>query len=139
MARPYKLLQEHIDMAQHMARTGCSLKQAATELEIDMTSEECMTLSKRASFQRMLFESRHVWHTELARDPNFSKDAIIGKMLVQSQKLEEEGFFDKASEVIFKIAKMMGYVGPESTVSVFGELSQKDLDSIRESVQPKVQ
>jgi len=32
---------------------------------------------------------------------------------------------------------MTGWVGPESTVSVFGELSQRDLDAIRQQVTPK--
>lgn len=52
-------------------------------------------------------------------------------MINLSQKLEDEGEHDKAAEVLFKIAKMTGWVGPESTVSVFGELSQRDLDAIR--------
>jgi len=53
----------------------------------------------------------------------------------QSQKLEEEGEYDKAAEVLLKIAKIRGWVGPENQVSIFGELSQSDLDGIRKKIE----
>lgn len=117
-----------------MARSGCSLKQAVTEMGLEVSSEECHVLMSRIAFQKLLWQERHRHNTDLGRDPNYNKDTAIGKLIALSQKLEEEGEFDKAAEVILKIAKLQGWVGPESTVSVFGELSQKDLDAIREQV-----
>lgn len=117
-----------------MARTGCGLKEAATILEVDVTSEECNKILRRSGFNRLLWEARHRYFSQLGSDPNFNKNTAIGKLLDLSRKLEEVGENDKAAEVLFKIAKMTGWVGPESTVSVFGELSQRDLDSIRESI-----
>jgi hypothetical protein len=114
-----------------MARTGMSLKAACTELEVEITNEAAAILLRRASFNRLLWQARHRYFRDLGSDPNFSKDTAIGKMINLSQKLEDEGELDKSAEVLFKIAKMTGWVGPESTVSVFGELSQKDLDAIR--------
>lgn len=142
MAAPFKLTDWQIEAIQLMARTGCSLKQAATELAIPVTNEECNLVSRRASFTRLLWSSRHQYFAELASDPNFKKDTLVGKFLALAQKLEEEGQHDKAAEVLFKAAKAMGWIGPESTVSVFGELSQRDLDAIRDkvksgSIQPK--
>lgn len=117
-----------------MAMNGSSLKEALTELGIEKTSEDCKILLKSANFQKILWEARHRYFTGLGRDPNYNKDAAIGKLISLAQKLEESGEFDKAAEVVLKVAKIQGWVGPESTVSVFGELSQKDLDAIRESV-----
>ena len=134
MGRPIKLDDWHLDAIQLMARTGCSLKQAATELEIPVTNEDCLNIMRRASFLRLLWSARHQYFAELASDPNFKKDTLVGKFLFLGQKLEEEGAHDKAAEVLFKAAKAMGWIGPESTVSVFGELSQRDLDAIREKV-----
>jgi len=143
MGRPMKLEDWHLEAIQLMVRTGCSLKQAATELAIPVTNEECNLVLRRASFVRLLWSTRHQYFAELASDPNFKKDTLVGKFLSLAQKLEEEGQHDKAAEVLFKAAKAMGWVGPESTVSVFGELSQRDLDSIRDKIkkgeiQPKV-
>ena len=134
MGRPVKLDDEIIQAVDHMAKHGVSLKTAFNELEIMKTSEEIILIERRKGFQQLLWESRHRYYNELATDPNFKKDTAVGKLLSLAQKLEESGEYDKAAEVYFKIGKVMGWVGPESTVSVFGELSQKDLDAIREKV-----
>jgi hypothetical protein len=118
-----------------MARTGCSLREAVTELQVEIGNEEAALILRRASFLRLLWEARHRYFAELAKDPNFSQDSVIGKLIVLAQKLEESGAHDKAGEVLFKISKIKGWVGPESQVSVFGELSQRDLDAIRKKLE----
>jgi len=102
---------------------------------LDITSEECDRTLRRKSFNKLLWEHRHRYFNQLANDPHFKKDTIIGKLVSLAQKLEERGDYDKAAEAILKAAKVAGFVGPESTVSVFGELSQADLDSIRRKVE----
>lgn len=122
-----------------MARSGCSLSQAATELGVALSHEEAGKILRRPTFQSMLWEARHRYFSQLGGDPNFSKDTAIGQMLDQARKLDEEGLHDKAAEVLFKIAKMNNWVGPESQVNVFGELSDADLKAIREKIsQPSV-
>lgn len=137
MARPEKLEDWMHEAVLLMARTGCGLRQAATELEVPLTAEECANILRRSSFLRLLWEARHRYFSQLGSDPNFKKDTAIGKLLNLAQRLEEEGQHDKASEVLFKIAKMQGWVGPESTVNVFGDLSDKDLKAIRENLEKK--
>lgn len=132
--RPESIEDWHVAACEMMVRTGCTLQEAAGRLSIPLNSDGADLLYRRASFNRLLWEARHRYFNDLASSPNWRKDTAIGRLLVLAQKLEEEGSFDKAAEVIFKIGKMAGWVGPESTVSVFGELSQRDLDAIRESV-----
>lgn len=128
-----------VGACQYMARTGVSLQEAATALGVQISNEDAYKVLRRAGFNRILWQERHRYFNELASDPNFKKETLIGKMIVLAQRLTEEGQHDKAAEVLFKIAKMQGFVGPESTVSVFGELSQKDLDALREQVQKGIQ
>lgn len=118
-----------------MARTGMSLYQAIQELGLDITSDEADRVIKRKSFNRLLWEARHRYFNDLANNPNFKKDTIIGKLVSLAQRLEDEGEYDKAAEAILKAAKVAGFVGPESTVSVFGELSQADLDAITKKIE----
>jgi hypothetical protein len=118
-----------------MARTGVSLEEAATELGQAITSGECRNILRRKSFNRLLWENRHRYFNQLSQDPNFKKDSILGKLIYLAQKLEDEGAYDKAAEAVLKAAKVAGFVGPESTVSVFGELSQADLDAIRRKLE----
>jgi hypothetical protein len=130
----YKAEDWHYEAADLMARTGCSLTQAVTQMGRICSVEECNNLLRRATFQRVLWESRHRFFSELGANPNFKKETAIGRLLSLAQKLENEGKFDSAAEVVFKIAKMNGWTGPESTVNVFGDLSQKDIDSIRKKL-----
>lgn len=117
-----------------MARSGLSLKQAADELEVEYNSDQCYRVLRTVAFQKILFQERARWFTELGRDPSYTKDSAVGKLLALSQKLEETGEFDKSAEVILKVAKLQGWMSPDSQINVFGELSQKDLDAIREKV-----
>jgi hypothetical protein len=135
MGRQEKLENWLIEAAEVMARNGVSLHEAAGILGVTVESDYCDTVLKRKSFNRLLWESRHRYFNQLANDPNFKKDTIIGKLVSLAQKLEDQELYDKAAEALLKAAKVAGFVGPESTVSVFGELSQADLDAIRRKVE----
>ena len=114
-----------------MARTGNSLKQAATELEQEVTNEQCANILRRASFTKLLWQERHRYFTELARDPAFSADTVVGKFLVLAQKLEEEGNADKAAEVLLKLCKVKGWTVPDSNINILGDLSAKDIERLK--------
>ena len=120
-----------------MASTGQSLQQVVTQLGIEATTEECQSLIKRPFFLKLLIEERHRWYNSIGGSINLSKETSIGRMISLAQKLEDDGEYDAAADVIFKAAKISGFVGPESTVSVFGDLSQADLDAIKKSVEGK--
>ncbi len=138
MAKEGKTELWYTEATELMARTGVCLQEALTELGIQMTSVECNAILRRKSFNRTLWEARHRYFNQLANDPNFKKDTIIGKLVSLAQRLEDQGDYDKAAEATLKAAKVAGFVGPESTVSVFGELSQSDLDAIRKKVEEGV-
>ncbi len=123
-----------LEAASIMARTGCSLSSAVTELGRIESVENCNKILRRATFQRVLFEERHRWYSELGSSPNYKKETAIGKLLSLAEKLEVEGRFADAAEVTFKVMKAQGWTGPENTVNVFGDLSQKDIDSIRKKL-----
>src|SRR5258708_21560624 len=130
----FKLEDWQLEAATLMAQIGCSLSQAATHLQKIVSIDECNAILRRATFQRVLWEARHRFFSVLGSNPNYKKETAIGKLLALAEKLEIEGKFDSAAEVVFKIAKMNGWTGPESTVNVFGDLSQKDIDSIRKKL-----
>src|SRR5437764_15433965 len=112
----YRLEDWMMEAADMMARTGCSLSQAVTQMGMVRSIEECNILLRRATFQRVLWEARHRFFSELGSNPNYKKETAIGKMLSLAEKLEGEGKFDSAAEVVFKVAKMNGWTGTESTV-----------------------
>ena|SRR5882757_7530122 len=135
MARPDKLEDWMLEAVELMVMQGLSLKQAAMDLDKEVTSQECENILRRKSFNRLLWEARFRYFNKIATDPNFKKESTIGKLILLAEKLELEGDHSKAADAIFKAAKIAGFVGPEQTVSVFGELSAKDLEAIRQTVE----
>jgi hypothetical protein len=136
MARPNSpdqvWLAEVVDL---MVRTGISLRQAATELEIPITTSDAENIQRRKSFQKLLRTTKSKLYIELGSDPDVTKIALIGKLLLLSDKLMEEGEWDKASEVLFKCAKIRGDVGVEVATNVFTGLSAKDYSDIRKNLE----
>src|SRR6267378_894089 len=130
----FKLDDWQLEAADIMARTGCSLSSAVTELGHIESIEGCNKILRRATFQRVLWEARHRFFSDLGSNPNYKKETAIGKLLALAEKLETEGRYADAAEVSFKVMKAQGWTGPENTVNVFGDLSQKDIDSIRKKL-----
>lgn len=115
-------------------RSGMSLKSALTQMGVEVDLEELHKIQCRASYQKLLWALKHKIALELGGDPELTKQVGIGHLILQADALTQEGQHDKAAEVWFKIAKLEGWVGVEGQVNVFGDLTQADLDRIKESV-----
>jgi hypothetical protein len=114
-----------------MVRNGVSLKEAAQDLELPLTTEELINIQRLRAFQSALWTARHRLNKELATDPGFTKESVIGEFLALGKMLREEGAYDKAAEVLFKLCKVMNWIGIEGQVNVFAGLSQKEYDILR--------
>lgn len=135
-----RILPEWYDKAiEIMVANGCSLKEAIIIGELVVSSEDIVRATRHPAFKRLWHQAWLRHFAEVASHPDFKKETVVGKLIDLARKLEEEGEHDKSAEVLFKAAKAMGWIGPESQVSVFGELSQKDLDSIRKTLSKEVQ
>jgi hypothetical protein len=124
-------------VAARMVQEGKSFEQAVTEENVYMKSDEAQRHFKRASFQRCLRQARHRFHKEIAQDPERTKSTLIGQLQVCADKLMVEGNFDKAAEVLLKISKIEGWVGPDQNIQVFG-LNQSQIDAAREALKQKL-
>lgn len=122
-----------------MVRQGINLRQAAADLGQLLTQEEAEDTFRRRSFQRLLWAARHRFHAEIAEDPDRSKAAKLGQLEILAKKLEEQGDYDKAAEVILKIAKIEGWLTPDTNVNVFGSLTAKEFSDLRKSLEGKPQ
>src|SRR5882762_5141225 len=87
---------------QTMVRNGLSLRQAANDLNIAVTTVDLENIQRRRSFQAILKAERGRFYQELGADPAVTKSALIGRLLLLADKLYEQGDFDKSGEVLFK-------------------------------------
>jgi hypothetical protein len=118
-------------LAAFMVEHDRDIWQSATELELGLTSNECLNLSKNKIFQQILRSERTKLYNDLARDPQRSKDTLVGKALFAIEKLLEQQAYDKALNGILNLAKIEGYVGADTNVNVFSGLSTKDMESLK--------
>lgn len=119
------------DAVELMIRSGLSLAKAASELKANITSLEAENILRRRSFQKLLAAARYRYYNEIGSDPSLTKTALIGKLSLLSDRLLEEGEYDKAAEVLFKLAKLQNWVGVENNVNVFHGLSARELEEAR--------
>lgn len=108
-----------------------SLKSAVTQLGIEVSVDDIHRIENRTSYPKMVWSAKHQLALELGGDPELSKQAGIGHLLIQADALDKEGQHDKAAEVWFKIAKLAGWTS-DSQINIFGDLSQADFDRIKE-------
>lgn len=127
----------HQPCAELMAREGVTLREAATRLRAPITSEEAANLFRTKSFQRLLRSERNRYYLEVGQDAEWRRKTAIGMLLHCAKSLIEAGEFDKAAEVILKSARVEGWLGAETQVSVFNSLSHKDLEQLRIKIQEK--
>lgn len=80
---------------------------------------------------------RNRYYAEVGQDPEWRRKTAIGMLLSCVQRLIEDGAHDKAAEVILKAARVEGWLDSETQVNVFANLSQKDLDAVREKLKEK--
>ena len=124
---------------QIMVREGCSLREAVQAAELNVPNEDVVRATRHPAFKQLWHQAWLRHFADVASDPNFKKETVLGKMIDLARKLEAEGAHDKSAEVLFKVAKMQSWVGAENQVNIFGQLSQKDLDSIRKTLNKDVQ
>jgi hypothetical protein len=118
-------------LAEFMVREDKDIFVSATELELGLTSDECSKVSKNKTFQKLLRGERTKQYNELARDPQRSKDTLVGKAIFAIDKLLEAENYDKAMTGILSLAKIEGYVGNDTNVNVFSGLSTQDMEALR--------
>ena len=125
----------HQQVVELMVRYGLSLRLAAQEIGHPIEAEEAEKLFRRKGFQRLLALERQKFYKEIADDPDRNKRTAIGLLLLALQKLADSGEWDKVTDGVLKLAKLEGWLQPETQVSVFQDISQKDLDAIKVKLQ----
>lgn len=122
--------------AEIMVRTGKTLRQAVGDLiekgeKLSITSQECEDLESSKAFIQVLQLTRNRMYKEIADSPLRGKSVAVGQLSFLIDRLMEQKQWDKAGEVILKLAKVEGWVGAEAEVNVFAGLNAKDLKDIR--------
>lgn len=120
-----------------MVREGKSLFLVSNEMDLGLQKKDCDELLKELEFQRVLRGERLRFYKELAADPGRSKQSNIGTLLFLADELIAKGMHDKAANVIMSVMKAEGQLEDKTSITVFGDLTDKDLIAMRETVEKR--
>jgi hypothetical protein len=125
-----------LEAADLMVRCNISLRQAATELGIDLSIEEADNIKGRKLFQKALDDAKIAYYNEIGSNPRLSKDVVVGQIYELANVLTKEGEAYKATDALLKLAKIRGWVGnePDSLWDVFKDLSHKDIQQLKHKI-----
>lgn len=136
--KPDALEQWQLDAIELMVRQNFSLRQAAQQLGHEVSVQDADNIQGRLRFQDALEEARLRYYAEIGSNPRLTKDALIGKVYLLSERLASDREDAKASEALFRLAKIQGWIAGEggeqpSAVELLSRvLTQSDLDGLKE-------
>ena len=122
------------DVASAMLRDILPFRAALAALNIQISNAEADRIEYSAAFKKQLDIEQQLLYQELAANPNFNKQSVIGGMLHAVQQLLREGDFDKAVNGFMAIAKLQGWLGVESNVNVMLGVTQRDIEEARKKI-----
>jgi hypothetical protein len=129
--KPAPLEQWQIDAINLMVRKDLTLRQAAQQLGVEITPQEADNILGRTRFQQELEEARLRYYGEVGSNPRLTVDALIGKVYLLAERLASDREDAKASEALFRLAKIRGWIAGEggeqpSLVDVLARLLTHD-------------
>ena len=122
--------------AELMAKEGISLKEAAAKLRVELSSSDAEKVQRTKTFQSILRTERLRFYNEIAAHPEYRKQAVVGMMLYNIERLTEGGEAKEALDGLNKLSKVEGWQG-QDTVNVFTNLSAKDFQQLRHNLTSK--
>ena len=130
--KPEPLLPWMTEAIDLMVRHDLTLRQAAQQLDVDVTPQQADNMMGRTRFKQAFDDARLAYYEEIGSSPRINRETIIGQMYLIASKLEASGEPYKAADVLLKLSKTRGWVGEGDTrTSVFAGLSFAELQEVR--------
>ena len=128
-----------LDAIQLIVRRQLSLRQAASQLGVDITPQQADNISGRIRFQDALEDERLTYYQEIGSDPRLSKDVVVGQLFSLAQTLAVMGEHYKSADVLLKLAKVQNWTSGEEYKDkpVLANLTQADIDKLRADLRAK--
>jgi len=128
-----------LEAIQLMIRENFSLRQAASQLGIEITPQHADNISARIRFKDALDEARLAYFTEIGSNPRLTKDAVVGQLYQLATRLAADREDFKAADALLKLAKIQGWMGyePDPLSKAFAALTQEDIDQLRSEIREK--
>jgi hypothetical protein len=124
---------------QLMIRENLSLRQAASQLGIEITPQQADNIAGRIRFKDALDDARLAYFTEIGSNPRLTKEAVVGQLYQLATRLAADREDFKAADALLKLAKIQGWMGyePDSLHKALTALTQEDIDQLKGEIRVK--
>lgn len=122
-----------------MARHGKSLIQVSIDLGLGLTVKEAERIQVEPEFVATLRGEKFKYYAEIQRDPNNTKAALIGRLHHIADELVAKKSFKDAGAQLVAAAKIEGWLNDQTSVTVFGDVSAKDITALKEKLAKEVE
>lgn len=102
-----------------------------------MPAEEGAAYCRRRAFKEAYAARSREFYANRSAPVNHSKAILTGKMLDHAETLSKIGKSKDAADILAQVAKIEGWTGPESTTTIFQDLSGSDFDRLRDALARK--
>lgn len=119
------------DAVEAYVREGKPLRQFVVERGLEISGADCDKIFGSKRFQEALWAERAKYSAEIANTPGRDKTSLVGLTHLLIYKLIEQGDFDKAVNAIEKLAKIEGFLGADTNISVFAGLTANDIEKAK--------
>jgi len=118
-----------------MVRQNLTLRQAASQLRVDITPQEADNIQGRIRFQDALEEARLTYFANVGSNPRLTREVVEGQLYKLVERLANDREDYKAADALLKLSKIKGWVGePEHKPSLIDGLTQSDIDRLRAQI-----
>lgn len=105
--------------------------------ERTLSPTDAAAIQRRTSFRNLLAAATRRYYAERGSPADTDKTVLVGSMMDDAKRLRDAGKPKEASEVVASAAKILGYVGADTNVNLFGEVSHADLQRKLSEVRAK--
>jgi len=128
-----------LEAVELMIQENLSLRQAASQLGIEITPQEADNISGRIRFKDAIDEARLAYFTEIGSNPRLTKEAVVGQLYQLATRLAADREDFKAADALLKLAKIQGWMGyePDSLQKTLSALTQEDIDQLKGEIREK--
>ena len=122
-----------------MIRENLSLRQAASQLGVEITPQQADNISGRIRFKDALDDARLAYFTEIGSNPRLTKEVVVGQLYQLATRLASDREDFKAADALLKLAKIQGWMGyePDSLHKALSALTQDDIDQLKSEIREK--
>ena len=97
----------------------------------DLTAKDVSDHTRRRAFREMYEEMSRSFHERQGTTDAATKSRLVGEMLADARNLRRAGRLKESADITASAAKVLGYTGPETSISFWDSLTGLNIEELQ--------